>query len=192
MLASSCFELTQEAKTRLLQMVWQVLDEALRGNGLKLPPEPDLKELLKPAACFVTLQHHGKLRGCIGSLEANEPLWLNVCKNAYASGFQDSRFLPLTLSDRSGLNVDISVLSNLKPLTNHGEATLLATLRPGIDGLLLEDEWHRAVFLPSVWEVLPTPEQFVRALKRKGGWPETYWDEDIVIHRFTTSVISEI
>ncbi|MEI8599196.1 AMMECR1 domain-containing protein [Vibrio sp. M60_M31a] len=58
--------------------------------------------------------------------------------------------------------------------------------------MLLEDEWHRAVFLPSVWEVLPTPEQFVRALKRKGGWPETYWDEDIVIHHFTTTVISEI
>ena len=192
MLASSCSELTQEAKTRLLQMVWQVLDQALRGNGLQLPPEPDDKALLEPAASFVTLQHHGKLRGCIGSLQANEPLWLNVCKNAYASGFQDSRFLPLTTADRAGLNVDISVLSDLKPLTNHGEANLLATLRPDIDGLLLEDEWHRAVFLPSVWEVLPTPEQFVHALKRKGGWPETYWNEDIVIHLFTTTVIFEV
>ncbi|WP_319533863.1 AmmeMemoRadiSam system protein A [uncultured Vibrio sp.] len=190
--ASSCFELSQEAKTRLLQMVWQVLDEAIRGNGLQLPPEPDDKALLEPAASFVTLQHHGKLRGCIGSLKANEPLWLNVCKNAYSSGFQDSRFLPLTTADRAGLNVDISVLSDLKPLKNHGEANLLATLRPGIDGLLLEDEGHRAVFLPSVWEVLPTPEQFVRALKRKGGWSETYWNEGIVIHHFTTDVISEI
>ncbi|MBR9786460.1 MAG: AmmeMemoRadiSam system protein A [Vibrionaceae bacterium] len=189
--ASSCFELSQEAKTCLLEMVWQVLDEALRGNGLQLPPEPDYKELLEPAASFVTLQHHGKLRGCIGSLQTNEPLWLNVCKNAYSSGFQDSRFPPLTPNDRAGLNVDISVLSDLVPIKNHGEATLLAALRPGIDGLLLEDEWHRAVFLPSVWEVLPTSEQFVRALKRKGGWPETYWNEDIVLHRFTTAVISD-
>ncbi|MBR9872733.1 MAG: AmmeMemoRadiSam system protein A [Vibrionaceae bacterium] len=192
MLASSCIELSQEAKTRLLQMVWQVLDEALRGNGLYLPPEPDLKELLKPAACFVTLQYHGKLRGCIGSLQANEPLWLNVCKNAYSSGFKDSRFPPVTLSDRAGLSVDISVLSELVPLKNHGEATLLATLRPGIDGLLLEDDWHRAVFLPSVWEVVSSPEQFLLELKRKGGWPDTYWNEDIVIHHFTTTVISEI
>jgi AmmeMemoRadiSam system protein A len=189
--ASSCFELSKDARVCLLEMVWHVLDEGLKGKGFQLPSEPSSEELLLPAACFVTLHHYGELRGCIGSLQANEPLWRNACKNAYSSGFQDSRFSPLTLSDRAGLSVDISVLSELIPLKNHGEATLLATLRPGIDGLLLEDERHRSVFLPTVWEVLPTPEKFVRALKRKGGWSETYWNEDIILHRFTTVVIAD-
>lgn len=191
MQASSCFELSKDASVYLLEMVWQVLDQALKGHGFQLPAEPNREELLLPAACFVTLHHNGELRGCIGSLQANEPLWRNACKNAYASGFQDTRFLPLTPEDRDGLSLEISVLSDLIPLENEGEPILLATLHPGIDGLLLEDDWHRAVFLPSVWEVLPTPEQFVRALKRKGGWPEHYWSNNIILHRFTTVVISD-
>lgn len=191
MLASSCFELSKEARTQLLEMVWQVLDEAMQGNGMQLPSQPSSQELLLPAACFVTLHHNGELRGCIGSLEVHEPLWRNACKNAYASGFKDTRFPPLTPDDRDGLSVEISVLSDLIPITNDGESTLLKELRPNVDGLLLEEGCHRSVFLPSVWEMLPTPEQFVRALKRKGGWLESYWSEDMILHRFTTVVIAD-
>ncbi|CAE6933089.1 AmmeMemoRadiSam system protein A [Vibrio sp. B1FLJ16] len=189
--ASSCFELSKEARSQLLKMVWQVLDDAMKGSGMQLPSEPSNQELLEPAACFVTLHHNGELRGCIGSLEAQEPLWLNACKNAYASGYKDRRFQPLTLADRSGLSLEISVLSELVPMNNEGEAALLRELRPDIDGLLLEEGSHRSVFLPSVWELLPTPEKFVQALKRKGGWLETYWSEDISLHRFTTVVIED-
>lgn len=189
--ASPCFELSTKARTRLLEMAWQVLDEALKGHGLQLPDEPANEELLSPAACFVTLKLNGELRGCIGSLEANEPLWRNACKNAYASGFRDSRFSPLTPDDRYDLTLEISVLSELIPLENEGESKLLSRLRPNVDGLLMEDDRHRAVFLPSVWEALPTPEQFVCALKRKGRWPEDYWSGDIILHRFTTVVIAD-
>ncbi len=188
---SSCFELSKEARSQLLKMVWQVLDDAMKGSGMQLPSEPSNQELLKTAACFVTLHHNGELHGCIGSLEAHEPLWLNACKNAYASGYKDKRFQPLTPADRSGLSLEISVLSELVPMSNEGEAALLGELRPYIDGLLLEEGSHRSVFLPSVWELLPTPEKFVQALKLKGGWLETYWSEDIIIHRFTTVVIED-
>ncbi len=191
MLASSCFELSKEARAQLLEMVWQVLDEAMKGKGMQLPSEPSNQELLLPAACFVTLHHNGELRGCIGSLEVYEPLWRNACKNAYASGFKDTRFLPLTTDDRNGLSVEISVLSDLIPLTNEGESTLLKELRPNVDGLILEEGCHRSVFLPSVWAMLPTPEKFVCALKRKGGWLENYWSEEITLHRFTTEVITD-
>ncbi len=189
--SSPCFALSKGARAKLLEMVWHVLDEALKGHGMKLPSEPSNKELLQPKACFVTLQHNGTLRGCIGSLEVHEPLWLNACKNAYASGFKDTRFSPLTPDDRRGLSLEISVLSDLVALNNQGELALLKALRPNVDGLLLEQGWHRAVFLPSVWQVLPDPKQFVRALKRKGGWLETYWSEDITLHRFTTVVIED-
>lgn len=188
--ASSCTNLSDAARETLLDLIWGVLDRALNGEGLQLPPAPNIDELLTPAACFVTLLHHGKLRGCIGSLEAREPLWLNACENAYQSGFRDRRFLPLGAEDRAGLSLEISVLSELIPMKNEGEAALLSTLKPSIDGLLLEDQNHRAVFLPSVWDTLTTPERFVTELKKKGGWAATYWSEDIVIHRFTTKVIS--
>ncbi len=189
--SSPDFELSKEARSQLVKLVWQVLDEAMQGKRMQLPPEPDNQELLKPAACFVTLHHNGELRGCIGSLEVYEPLWLNACKNAYASGFKDTRFSPLTAEDRSGLSLEISVLSELIPVSNEGEIALLGTLRPYIDGLLLEEGAHRSVFLPSVWEMLPTPRKFVQALKRKGGWLESYWSEDITIHRFTTVVVGD-
>ncbi|WP_282175618.1 AmmeMemoRadiSam system protein A [Vibrio nereis] len=187
---SSCTNLSANARDTLLNLIWAVLDNALLGKGLLLPKPPDSDELLVPAACFVTLLHHGKLRGCIGSLEASEPLWQNACENAYASAFRDRRFPPLTTEDRANLSLEISILSPLVPMQNEGEPALLNTLRPNVDGLLLEDDTHRAVFLPSVWHSLNTPELFVTELKKKGGWPQNYWSRDILLHRFTTEVIS--
>ncbi|UUM32017.1 AmmeMemoRadiSam system protein A [Vibrio japonicus] len=187
---SSCTKLSDTARDTLINLVWGVLDKALNGEGLQLPPAPNINELLTPAACFVTLLHNGKLRGCIGSLEVREPLWRDACENAYQSGFNDRRFLPLTKEERSDLSLEVSVLSPLIAMDNEGESALLNTLKPGVDGLLLEDETHRAVFLPSVWSTLTTPERFVTELKRKGRWPSAYWSEDIVIHRFTTEIIS--
>lgn len=187
--ASCCTELSEDARKTLLTLVWQVLDKALAGGELQLPPAPDVEALLQPAACFVSLHQNGELRGCIGSLYATEPLWLNACKNAYASGFKDWRFEPLTQQERSGLELEISILSTLTPMENEGEPALIGALIPGRDGLLLDDAGHRAVFLPAVWNVLPEPKRFVEALKRKGGWPRGYWNRDIAIHRFTTEVV---
>lgn len=187
---SSCTELSGAARDTLLTLLWKVLDKALNGGGFQLPDKPSEDELLTPAACFVTLLHNGKLRGCIGSLEASEPLWINACESTYSSGFKDRRFPTLTQEDRAGLSLEVSVLSPFIPMNNKGELALISALKPGVDGLLLEDKTHRAVFLPSVWHTLSTPERFVSELKRKGRWPSTYWSEDIVIHRFTTEVIS--
>ncbi|XAW87535.1 AmmeMemoRadiSam system protein A [Vibrio sp. CDRSL-10 TSBA] len=187
----SCIKLSDDERRALLDFVWQVLEQALAGQGFQLPNAPRSETLRQPAASFVTLHHNGQLRGCIGSLSADEALWKNVCHNAYASGFKDARFAPLTAQDKAGLSVEISVLSALTPVENQGEAELLQRLRPDIDGLLLEDERHRAVFLPSVWQALPEPDQFVAALKAKGGWPPGYWSKDIDIHLFSTTVISD-
>ncbi len=187
--ALSCIELSREEAACLVDLVWQVLDHALEGQGLCMPPSPDYQNLHKQVACFVTLFQHGKLRGCIGSLEAREPLWQNVCKNTYASGFEDRRFFPLSPEERAGLGVEISLLSPLVEMENKGEEALMEELSPGVDGLLLEDGVRRAVFLPSVWQTLPTPELFLGALKQKGGWPADYWSQKIALKRFITRVI---
>ncbi len=186
---SSSTKLNDDSRKLLIELAWQVIDSAIQGYGLEIPDEPNEEELKVPAACFVTLMYNGQLRGCIGSLQATEPLWRNVCKNAYACGFKDDRFEPITLNERPYLSIEISVLSELLPVPNEGELALRERLTPNVDGLLLEQGYRRAVFLPLVWEKLPRPELFINALKCKGGWLENYWSKEITIHTFTTEII---
>ena len=71
------------------------------------------------------------------------------------------------------------------------EQDLLAQLRPGIDGLIIEDHGRRGTFLPSVWQSLPQREDFLRHLKAKAGLPEQYWSDSIRCYRYTTEMIKE-
>jgi AmmeMemoRadiSam system protein A len=125
---------------------------------------------LKPArATFVTLTQNGRLRGCIGSLEAQRPLGEDVRHNARAAALSDPRFAPLAREELAATRVEVSVLSTPKLLAFADHADLLAQLRPGEDGLILECGEARATFLPQVWESLSDPEQFLAELKRKAG-----------------------
>lgn len=135
-------------------------------------------------ACFVTLERHGQLRGCIGSLEATRPLVVDVAENAFASAFRDPRFPPLSERERSGLQLDISVLSRAEPVHFHSEADLLSQLQPGHDGLILQTGHRRATFLPSVWRQLPQPIGFLQQLKMKAGLPSDYWSDDVRVWRY--------
>src|SRR5215471_20369669 len=116
-------------------------------------------------ATFVTLRNAGELLGCVGTLRAHRPLVCDVVHNAYHAAFSDPRFPPLTAEQLPGLDLHISLLSPLERLAVRSEADLLAQLRPGIDGLVLEEERTAATFLPSMWPRLPDPRSFVRALK---------------------------
>ena len=132
----------------------------------RLPDDP----WLKPArATFVTLTQNGGLRGCIGSLEAERPLAEDVSHNARAAALSDSRFAPLAREELAGTRIEVSLLSTPKLLAFADHADLIAQLRPGEDGLILECGAARATFLPQVWDGLPDAEQFVAELKRKAG-----------------------
>jgi len=136
-------------------------------------------------ASFVTLQCDGRLRGCIGSLEALYPLLDDVARNAYAAAFEDPRFPALTPPEFDRIDIHISVLSTPESLRFSTEAELLAQLRPRIDGVVLQDGMRRGTFLPSVWEQLPRPEEFLRQLKLKAGLPADYWSSTLVAKRYT-------
>ncbi|NCA68972.1 MAG: AmmeMemoRadiSam system protein A [Sphingobacteriia bacterium] len=137
-------------------------------------------------ATFVTLTIDGALRGCIGMLEAIRPLVLDVAENAYAAAFRDPRFPPLTRAELALLRIEISVLSPAEPLPCASEQDLLARIRPGIDGLILEDRGHRGTFLPAVWEQLPRPELFLEQLRRKAGLAPDHWSTTLRVARYTT------
>ncbi|MDT4331268.1 AmmeMemoRadiSam system protein A [Methylomonas sp. MED-D] len=145
-------------------------------------------KLTGPAATFVTLELDGQLRGCIGRLEAARPLVEDIAENAYAAAFRDSRFPPVTAAELAGLSLHISVLSPSEPLYFASETDLISQLRPGIDGLILSEGGRRGTFLPSVWEDLPDPVEFLRHLKRKAGLPADYWSSTVKIQRYTTEM----
>ena len=127
--------------------------------------------LTHSGATFVTLMLDGKLRGCIGSLSAVRPLADDAAENARRAAFHDPRFPALTRDEWPRCKVEISLLSAAKPLRFADEADLLAQVRRGEDGLILECDGRRGTFLPQVWEGLPEPRRFLDALKQKAGLP---------------------
>lgn len=172
------------------------LAEASIRHGLAhgRPLKPDLAEyepaLREPGASFVTLKREGELRGCIGSLTAHRPLVDDVAENAYAAAFSDPRFYPLQAIELHGLEMHVSILGTPEPMGFTSERDLLEQLRPGIDGLILEEGFRRGTFLPSVWEQLPSAQDFLNHLKLKAGLPVNYWSETIQISRYTTHSFS--
>ncbi|MCX4191071.1 AmmeMemoRadiSam system protein A [Methylophaga sp. OBS1] len=137
-------------------------------------------------ASFVTLYLAGALHGCIGTLDAHRPLAADVAANAFSAAFRDRRFEPVTEQIVDELDIHIAVLSKPEPINCQSEAALLSLLKAGEDGLILEDQQHRATFLPAVWDALHSPEQFVAALKRKAGLPADYWSETLRCYRYHT------
>lgn len=153
-------------------------------------PRPDW--LGAPGATFVTLTRDSALRGCIGSLEAVRPIGEDVQRNAVAAAFSDPRFAPLRREEWPGLRVSVSELSPPEPLAHDGtEADALRRLRPGVDGLILSFGSHRATFLPKVWEQLPEPRAFLRALRAKAGLPPDFWHPSIRLSRYTAHEYAE-
>lgn len=156
------------------------------------PAGPEVESALDaPGATFVTLTLDGRLRGCIGSLEARRPLRDDCVANARAAALRDPRFSPVSRREYDGLQIEVSVLSKPEPMRVASEDDALAQLRPGTDGVLLEAGRHRATFLPQVWEQLPEPRAFMTALKRKAGLPERSWDDSVRLSRYTVRAYEE-
>ena len=176
-----------EARRHLLGIAARSIRHGItHGKGCdvdldRLPPA-----LRERRATFVTLESGGRLRGCVGSLQATRPLAEDVAHNAYAAAFADPRFSPVEEGDVAGLGIKISVLSSPVPMQVESEADLVARLRPGVDGLIIQDGEKRATYLPSVWRGIPEPARFVRELARKAGWPAGYWSESARAWRYTT------
>lgn len=144
----------------------------------------DRPELDENAACFVTLTRAGRLRGCIGSLQAWRPLREDLCANARAAAFGDPRFAPLTAGEWPDTRVEVSLLSPPEMLPAASEAEAMARLQPGIDGIILHAAGRRATFLPQVWSELPEPALFLARLKEKAGLPATYWGPEVQLQRY--------
>ena len=160
-------------------------------NTLPIILEQYSKTLQQQLACFVTLQKNHQLRGCIGTLTARSPLVQEVVTSAFSAAFLDQRFTKVIPAELPNLKIDISVLTTPKPMKFTSEQDLLTQLQPGIDGLILRVGNNTGTFLPSVWEQLPEPKQFLQHLKNKAGLPMDYWSNKIEISRYETEMFGE-
>lgn len=186
--------LSNKDRQALLKVAKQAIQFGLQSGGRKkLTINPnDFAETLQPQrATFVTLELEGQLRGCIGTLEAHQPLVCDVAHNAHAAAFSDPRFPPLSEQEYPRLDIHISILSPAQPMQFESENDLIAQLQPGIDGLILQDGVFKGTFLPSVWESLPDARQFFAHLKRKAGLPLDYWSDSLQVYRYTTESFGE-
>jgi AmmeMemoRadiSam system protein A len=183
--------LDQSERDALLALARDSIRHGL-ALGASLPVDLDAQPeaLCAERAAFVTLHRKGRLRGCIGHLEAVQPLALEVAENAYAAAFRDPRFPPLTEAELDGLQIEISVLTPPQAIAFRSEADLLTQLQPGIDGLILSENdspgARRGTFLPSVWEQLPRRQDFLRHLKLKAGLSPDHWSDDMRAWRYRT------
>ena len=178
----------------LLRLAAASIEHGLaRGKPLSVDLADCPQTLRDNGACFVTLKRNGQLRGCVGSPRAYRPLIEDVADNGFAAAFRDSRFPKLKPDEKPELSLSISVLSPPAPMTFADEADLLQQIRPAVDGLIIEANGRRALFLPQVWETLPQPQAFLAQLKLKAGLSRDHWSTDFKAWRFTSeSVASEM
>jgi len=182
--------LNKEQQLRLLDLAKSSIQHGLQtGRPLKINLTDFPAELTERRATFVTLHKHHQLRGCIGMLEAVRPLVEDIAENAFLAAFRDPRFPPLAADEFGELDIHLSILTPAEPVSFTSEQELITQLQPGIDGLILEEGRRRGTFLPSVWEQLPEPQQFLRHLKQKAGLSPDYWSENIRISRYRTEMI---
>ena len=165
--------LSRAAADALVELAWTSIRAGIDGRR---PSRPDLDgddvppELRARGAAFVTVTVDGDLNGCIGTLDADEPLGAAVARLAWDAAFADPRLPRLRPDDLPHAAVKISVLGPIEPIPGVGsEDDLVGALRPGVDGVLLVAGTHRATFLPAVWATLPDPLDFVRHLEAKAG-----------------------
>lgn len=176
---------SREERQALLCVARASIEHSLRGEKLRIEPTEYGERLRDPCASFVTLILRGELRGCVGSLEAKRPLVVDVAHNARAAAFDDPRFPALTREEGEQLELHISVLSALEPIASTREGDVIRVLRPGVDGVVIEEGRLRATYLPTVWDSLPEPREFLRQLKRKAGLSPDHWSARVRVRRYT-------
>jgi AmmeMemoRadiSam system protein A len=187
-------KLNREEGEILLKLAREAISLAVRGYQTQVADLTKVSERLRETgASFVTLlDAEGELRGCIGTVEAYIPLAHDVQRNAVSSALRDPRFSPVEIDELDGLQIELSVLTAPRQLGFDGPSDLLAKLRPGVDGVIIEKDWHRATLLPSVWEKIPDPLQFLTTLCLKAGLPGDEWRQPgLTVYVYQAEKITE-
>ena len=193
-MAPSCsIELTPAERTRLLEIARSTIYSGVHGKDESGCDREGLTPALQAQrGVFVTLTINGQLRGCIGNLTATEPLASGVRRNAINAAFHDPRFAPLSISELDQIEIEISILSEPRPLKYRGSEDLLNKLRPHIDGVIIRKQAASSTFLPQVWDQLPRPQDFLTHLCIKAGLASDAWQtSQLEVSRYQVQYFEE-
>ncbi|NWF49337.1 MAG: AmmeMemoRadiSam system protein A [Ignavibacteriaceae bacterium] len=179
-------EISEEEKKVLLNAARHSIKSKFTNEALPACDYEKFPNLAINAGAFVTLSVGNQLRGCIGYIVSDKPLFQTVVDAARQAAFKDPRFLPLNKAELDLIEIEISVLSPPFDLNDYNEIEI------GKHGLIL-DELQRALLLPQVpVEHNMNLEEFLTALCRKAGLPGNTWRErQIKLKAFTANVFSE-
>ncbi len=178
--------LTDEEKIYLLRLAREVISKKVLGLEPEIP-EPPTEKLRENRGAFVTLNKNGQLRGCIGYIEGVKPLYLTIADMAESAAFRDPRFPPVSADEVPDLEIEISVLTPLRPIDSLDE------IQVGRDGILIRQGFYQGLLLPQVaTEYGWGQERFLSETCHKAGLPSDCWrdpDTDILI--FSADIFSE-
>ncbi len=171
-------QMSEENGKLLVELARRTIARRLGADtGSREDLEPQLADDVFQACrgTFVTLTKNNQLRGCIGNLAPDKPVRDGVEENAINAAFHDPRFPALSRDEFDQVHIEISLLSEPRPLDYKDADDLLARLRPHVDGVILRKGAQSATFLPQVWEQLPDKEMFLSHLCLKAGLPGDAW-----------------
>ncbi len=180
--------MTEEEKNYLLNLARKSIKEYLLTGEKHIPAKPKFDLLKKERAVFVTLHKDGQLRGCIGHMHAQMPLYQAVAEMAVSAAFQDPRFPKLQKNELSQIEIEISVLSPMQRIQDYEQ------IKIGRDGVWVKKGFQSGVYLPQVAEETGWDrEQFLESLcAHKAGLPkDAYKEPDIELYIFQVEKFSE-
>lgn len=173
-------------KTYLLGLARKIIESKCKHEQYKQEiPQDEI--LLKKRGAFVTLHKKGELRGCIGYIIGYKPMWETIQEMAIAAAFQDPRFSPVQEKELEDIEIEISVLTDMIPVTNVEEIEI------GRDGLYIVHPRGSGLLLPQVatewgWD----KDSFLRQVCKKAGLASHAWkDSDASLYRFMAIIFSE-
>jgi AmmeMemoRadiSam system protein A len=176
---------TPEQRVELLSIARRAIRESVCGRPGLLPTPVD-PTLRAPGAAFVTLTHGGALRGCIGYVHAIRPLAEAIAHCAASAATGDPRFSPVTARELSDLQIEISVLSPLRPAADPSE------IQVGVHGLHISKDDQHGLLLPQVASELGWDrETFLRQVCVKAGLPQDAWRRGANLQVFTVERIED-
>lgn len=180
-------ELTREEKQFLLQTARDSINFFFTGEKLSEPDYSKYPILKSNAGAFVTLTEHGSLRGCIGYIISDQPLFDTICEASIQASQNDPRFAPVRKSEIENISIEISILSEPFPLNSYDEIEI------GKHGLILEEKGKRGLLLPQVpVEHHMNRDQYLDAICQKSGFYAGYWkSKQLKLSGFTATVFSE-
>ena len=171
--------LSEKEKKYLLGVARNTLEYRFKHEKKFQVQKKDLpnEKLAGHKATFVSLSKGGELCGCIGNILPKKPLYQDVVDNSLLAAFSDPRFKPVQEDELSLIAIEISVLSKPKAYMYQTTKDLLQKIKAGEHGIVLQQGFNQATFLPQVWEDIPNIENFLSALAKKACLEELAWQK---------------